>query len=197
MPRIARAQTEQALDERKDQIKKAALKVFAEKGIAGTKMSMIAEEAGISQGLSYRYFESKDEIFTLLVEEAIEESQNAVRTIQQLPGSPLEQLRTFTLRLLDDNHKQFFLLIQQAQKSEGVPRKAKEVIERYSPQNTIEHIIPIVVRGQQEGQFAEGDPYKRLIVFLSVVTGLMLQDAKAMGIDWTQEVDLLLNIMTK
>ncbi|MBB6634199.1 TetR/AcrR family transcriptional regulator [Cohnella thailandensis] len=197
MPRIARAQAEQAFDERKDQIKKAALKIFAEKGLAGTKMSMIAEEAGISQGLSYRYFQSKDEIFALLVEEAIEESRNAVRDIGSLPGSPLEQLRAFTLRLLDENHKHYFLLVQQAQTSEGVPSQAREAIQRYSPQDTIEQMIPIFVRGQQEGQFAEGDAYKRLILFLSVVTGLMLQDAKAMGMDWTQEVDSLLNILTK
>ncbi|WP_420481830.1 TetR/AcrR family transcriptional regulator [Cohnella zeiphila] len=39
-------------DERREQIKKAALKVFAGKGLAGTKMSAIAAEAGISQGLS-------------------------------------------------------------------------------------------------------------------------------------------------
>ncbi|MBB6731430.1 TetR/AcrR family transcriptional regulator [Cohnella zeiphila] len=197
MPRTARTQAEQALDERKDQIKKAALKIFAEKGLSGTKMSMIAEEAGISQGLSYRYFDSKDEIFALLVEEAVEESQGAIRNIRQLPGSPLEQLRTFTLQMLDENHKHYFLLVQQAQTSEGVPHRAKEAIERYSPQETIKLLIPIFVQGQQEGQFAEGDPYKRLILFLSVVTGLMLQDAKAIGADWTQEVDRLLNILTK
>ncbi|ACT01510.1 TetR/AcrR family transcriptional regulator [Paenibacillus sp. JDR-2] len=197
MPRISRAQAEQAFDERKDQIKKAALKIFAEKGLAGTKMSMIAEEAGISQGLSYRYFESKDEIFALLVEEAIEESRKAILNIGSLPGSPLEQLKAFTLQLLDENHKQYFLLVQQALTSEGVPSRAKEAIERYSPKDTIEQIIPIFVRGQQEGQFAEDDAYKRLILFLSVVNGLMLQDAKAMGMNWTQEVDLLLNILTK
>ncbi|GLX69643.1 TetR/AcrR family transcriptional regulator [Paenibacillus glycanilyticus] len=195
MPRIIRS--EQAIDERKDQIKRAALKVFAEKGLAGTKMSMIAEEAGISQGLSYKYFESKDEIFALLVEEAIEESHNAIREIGQLPGSPLDQLRTFTLRLLDENHKHDFLLVQQAQKTEGVPHRAKEAIKRYSPQLTIELMIPIIVRGQQEGQFAEGDPYKRLLLFLSVVTGLMLQDTAALGFDWTQEIDQLLRILTK
>ncbi|MBM7569504.1 TetR/AcrR family transcriptional regulator [Paenibacillus sacheonensis] len=191
-----KAQSEQALDERKDQIKRAALKVFAEKGLAGTKMIAIAEEAGISQGLTYKYFDSKDEIFSLLVEEAIEESQDAIRNIGQLAGSPLDQLRVFTLRLLDENHKLYFLLIQQAQKSEGVPQRAKEAIERYSPRETVESMIPILVRGQQEGQFAEGDPYRRLILFLSVVTGLMLQDAKAIGIDWTQEVDRLLGILT-
>lgn len=45
-------QLEQIHDERREQIKKAALKVFARHGINGTKMSMIAAEAGISQGLS-------------------------------------------------------------------------------------------------------------------------------------------------
>lgn len=49
-------------DERREQIKKAARKVFAIKGIAGTKISMIAAEAGISQGLTYRYFQSKEEL---------------------------------------------------------------------------------------------------------------------------------------
>jgi AcrR family transcriptional regulator len=195
MPRMA--QSEQAIDERKNQIKRAALKVFAEKGLAGTKMIMIAEEAGISQGLSYKYFESKDEIFSLLVEEAIEESHNAIKNIGQLSGSPLDQLRAFTLRLLDENHKHYFLLIQQAQKTEGVPHRAKEAINRYSPRDTIELIIPIIIRGQQEGQFVEGDPYKRLLLFLSVVTGLMLQDTMALRIDWTQEVDHLLGILTK
>ncbi|RUT33688.1 TetR/AcrR family transcriptional regulator [Paenibacillus zeisoli] len=197
MPRVGRMQAEQLHDERKDQIKRAALKLFAEKGLAGTKMSMIAEEAGISQGLSYRYFESKDEIFALLVEEAIEESQNAIRDIGTLPGSPLDQLRAFMIRLLDENHKQYFLIVQQALTSEGVPSKARAAIERYSPQDTIEQMIPIFVRGQLEGQFAEGDPYKPLLLFLSVVNGLMLQDAKALGMDWAQEVDLLMNILTK
>ncbi|MBO7743182.1 TetR/AcrR family transcriptional regulator [Paenibacillus sp. MWE-103] len=194
MQRIAKMQSEQ---ERKEQIKKAALKIFAAKGLAGTKMSMIAEEAGISQGLSYRYFQSKDEIFTLLLEEAIEEARNAIQEIGKLPGSPLEQIRAFTLQLLDENHRLYFLLVQQAQTSEGVPTKAKEALERYSPQDTIEQIIPIFIRGQQEGIFSAGDAYKRLILFLSVVSGLMLQDARAMGMDWTQEVDRLLNLLTR
>jgi AcrR family transcriptional regulator len=75
-------------DDPRYQIKRAALKLFAKRGIDGTKMSTIASEAGISQGLSYRYFSSKDDIFTLLVQEAIEEAQAAVRNVHQLPGSP-------------------------------------------------------------------------------------------------------------
>ena len=49
-------------DERKKQIMRAAIKVFAENGIRLTKISNIAKEAGISHGLVYHYFESKEEL---------------------------------------------------------------------------------------------------------------------------------------
>ncbi|GMK41210.1 TetR family transcriptional regulator [Paenibacillus sp. CCS19] len=196
MARVAKAQAEQAFDERREQIKRAALRIFAEKGLAGTKMSMIADEVGISHGLTYRYFSSKDEIFVLLVEEAVEEAAEAIRNIGQLPGTPLEQVRAFALRLLDESHRDYFLLVQQAHKSDGVPLKAKEAVQRYSPQSTIELLFPIFIRGQEAGQFAEGDPHNRIILFLSILTGLMLQDARLLGVEWTQEVDRLMRVLT-
>ncbi|UUZ92326.1 TetR/AcrR family transcriptional regulator [Paenibacillus sp. P25] len=122
-------------DERREQIKRAAMKVFARYGIAGTKMSMIAAEAGISQGLSYRYFSSKEELFTILVEEALEEAQTALRSTPQLPGGPKEQIRALTERMLDEEHKHNFMLLQQAQTSEDVPEQAKRILEQYSMQD--------------------------------------------------------------
>ncbi|MCF8371026.1 MAG: TetR/AcrR family transcriptional regulator [Bacteroidales bacterium] len=46
---------------RKDQIMQVALELFANEGI-NTPISKIAKEAGISKGLMYNYFESKDEL---------------------------------------------------------------------------------------------------------------------------------------
>src|SRR5690625_5906735 len=94
-------QSNHIYDERSEQIKSAALKLFSHRGIAGTKMSMIAAEAGISQGLSYRYFNSKEELFTILVEEAIVEAQKAIKSILHLSVTPIQQIRTLTLRMLD------------------------------------------------------------------------------------------------
>ncbi|MBD3920445.1 TetR/AcrR family transcriptional regulator [Paenibacillus sp. PR3] len=196
MPRVAKELAEQAFDERREQIKRAALRIFAEKGLASTKMSMIADEAGISHGLTYRYFRSKEEIFVLLVEEAIEEAAEALRNIGQLPGTPLEQVRAFALRLLDEGHRHYFMLVQHAHKSEDVPPKAKEAVQRYSPQSTVELLIPIFIRGQEAGQFAEGDPCRRMILFLSILTGLMLQDSKLPGVEWAQEVNRLMRVLT-
>jgi len=48
---------------KKKEILFAATKVFAMKGVANTKMSDIALEAGIGKGTIYEYFQSKDAIF--------------------------------------------------------------------------------------------------------------------------------------
>jgi TetR/AcrR family transcriptional regulator, regulator of autoinduction and epiphytic fitness len=183
-------------DQRREQIKRAALKVFAERGIAGTKMSMIAAEAGISQGLSYRYFNSKEELFTVLVQEAIEKAGASIQNVPHLPGTPKEQIRTLTASMLDVSHKHFFLLIQQTQTSDEVPAKAKQMIDQYSPNDTIDLLVPIIIKGQQTGEFCEGDPRKMIFLYLSVITGLMLQETQT-NEGWQQEVDNIMKIITK
>jgi TetR/AcrR family transcriptional regulator of autoinduction and epiphytic fitness len=99
--------------------------------------------------------------------------------------------------MLDESHKHYFLLIQQAQTSDEVPVQTKRIIEQYSPKDTIDHIVPIIIKGQQMGEFRDGDPYKLLFLYFSVITGLMLQDIPTVQDYWLQEVDNLMRIITK
>lgn len=46
--------------EKKEDILKAALQLFAERGFHGTPMSLIAEQAAVGAGTIYRYFHGKD-----------------------------------------------------------------------------------------------------------------------------------------
>src|SRR5690625_4476398 len=190
-------QSNHIYDERSEQIKSAALKVFAHRGITGTKMSMIAAEAGISQGLSYRYFNSKEELFTILVEEAIVEAQKAIKSILHLSVTPIQQIRTLTLRMLDESHKQFFLLLQHAQKSDEVPATAKHIIEHYPAKNTIDQLIPIFIKGQQVAESCEVAPYKFLFLYVISISGLSLQDVQIEEGHCLQEVYKLMKILTK
>jgi AcrR family transcriptional regulator len=48
--------------ERRTQIVQSALQLFARHGYAQTSVRMIAQQAGISQGLMYRYFASKEDL---------------------------------------------------------------------------------------------------------------------------------------
>jgi len=52
-------------------ILKAALRLFASHGYAGTSIRMIAASAGISVGLLYNYFPSKADVLTALFEQSM------------------------------------------------------------------------------------------------------------------------------
>jgi AcrR family transcriptional regulator len=85
---------------RPQEILEAALKVFAEKGFAATRMDEIADRARVSKGTIYLYFESKEAVFRALVQETLAKrvSDFAVFVREhQGPVAPL--LRELLLRL--------------------------------------------------------------------------------------------------
>lgn len=55
-------QYESMREERKQQIMDVALRLFAEQGYVSTSINKIASEIGVSKGLMYNYFSSKDDL---------------------------------------------------------------------------------------------------------------------------------------
>lgn len=66
MPRTTE-QNSEIRKQKKQLIIDTALELFAENGFHATSMSRIAKKAGISKGLAYNYFESKDAILNQIV----------------------------------------------------------------------------------------------------------------------------------
>lgn len=176
MSPLNKQQLDRIRDERKEQIKQAALKIFANRGMSGTKTSMIASEAGISEGLIYRYFKSKEELFTELVIELMEEAGKELEGIQHSPASPFELMRALTQSMLDESNINAFRLILQARKAEKVPEKVGQMLERYSENALIDRLVPVLVKGQQAGQFNEGDPRELLSWYFTVIHSLLMQE---------------------
>ncbi|MFD9946902.1 TetR/AcrR family transcriptional regulator [Nonomuraea sp. NPDC059023] len=54
---------------RREQLLDAALRVFAAKGVDGASVKDLAEAAGVTPGLLYRYFESKEALVETLLRE--------------------------------------------------------------------------------------------------------------------------------
>jgi len=69
----------------------AALVLFARHGFAGTSIRMLAEEAGVSQGLLYNYYEGKEELLHAIFKRSIEEIQEDFADASEAP-SPEEAL---------------------------------------------------------------------------------------------------------
>src|SRR5438105_10054730 len=87
-------------DERPAEIIAAALAVFTEKGFAAARLDEIAARAGVSKGALYLYFETKEEIFRAVVEQAIAPNILAIRAmIAGHPGPFPDLVRLFAERL--------------------------------------------------------------------------------------------------
>ena len=72
MPKTEK-QFEQIRKEKKELILETALELFAENGFHATSINQIAKKAGISKGLTYNYFESKNDILTEIVDNGFHE----------------------------------------------------------------------------------------------------------------------------
>jgi len=58
-------------EERPAEITQAALEAFAEHGYAATRVDEVAKRAGVSKGLLYLYFKTKEELFKAVIRSAI------------------------------------------------------------------------------------------------------------------------------
>jgi len=78
----------------------AAMAVFAERGFAAARLDEIASRAGVSKGALYLYFETKEELFRAVVEQAIAPNIQAIRgVIAAHPGPFSDLLRLFAERV--------------------------------------------------------------------------------------------------
>jgi len=66
MPR-SQEQYDEIRKQKKQLIMDTALELFAENGFHATTMSKVAKKAGVSKGLAYNYFESKQEILDKII----------------------------------------------------------------------------------------------------------------------------------
>lgn len=63
------------------QIIDAAKKIFMQKGLAGARMQDIADEAGINKAMLHYYYRSKDKLFEMVFQEALEQLLTRINAI--------------------------------------------------------------------------------------------------------------------
>lgn len=69
------------IEDRRENILKAATDVFAKYGFYGAKMEDIAKKAGIGKGTIYGYFDSKESLFYEMIKHGIEEYEKGLTII--------------------------------------------------------------------------------------------------------------------
>ncbi len=68
-------------EDRPQEITEAALAAFAEKGYAATRVDEVAKRAGVSKGLLYLYFKTKEDLFKAVIRSFVVPMIEALTTI--------------------------------------------------------------------------------------------------------------------
>lgn len=81
---VASPKWERRKEDRPQELLKAALQVFGQKGFAGSRLEDVAKIAGVSKGTVYLYYSSKEELLKAVVREHISPIVETVKTRQRL-----------------------------------------------------------------------------------------------------------------
>lgn len=174
MPR-SREQNEFIKDETRQKIVDAARGLFAKKGLAATSVADIAAAAGISAGLLYHYFASKEQLFGELVRTAVEGSGGSIGEIERLDLDCSGKIKLISSLMAgglskDDTLAQFFLLMMRASLDGNLDGDG----EAKGSQKPVELLAKIIAEGQAEhnGKVKPGDPVALSLLYWAAVQGL-------------------------
>ena len=135
-------------EERKQEIIETALKLFAEKGYEYTTMQDIAERMNVSQGLCYRYFKSKAEIFAASSDYYARKAVEQIKLPISNDISALEKFNLVIKRIFEYTIKHHEFEANYKQDEEVRASRLDNVAE-----NMVDVLIPILEQGVKDGDF--------------------------------------------
>jgi AcrR family transcriptional regulator len=162
-------------EERRSQIIESAIKVFARQGFSDARMDDVAAESGMSKGLLYWYFKSKDAIVVAIADMLF---GGELRKMQNLPceGLPsstclMNFLETFIadVRLILKVTPIIYEFYSLAFRNQAVRGVMKEYLRTF-----VAIIEPIVQRGMDQGEFRPGDARQIALAFGAQLEGTLL-----------------------
>lgn len=116
-------------EERRSTFVQVAIALFFRNGVESTTMQQIAKEAGVSYGLFYHYFRSKDDLLTEAVDQL-----SRMRVIEELladHGQPVEEhlcrLSEVYLDLMEEQREIVWLFLSESRKRPALAQRLQSL----------------------------------------------------------------------
>ncbi len=160
---------------RRDQILKAAEKVFSDKGFQNSTISDVAKETGVSDTTIYEYFSSKEELLFCIPREGIELSKQMLDSHLNYISGTTHKLRGMIYHLCkfyQDNpyFASISLMTLKTNKKFMETDTYKALIDYY------DIMVKVIKEGIQSGEFRDDtDPYFVRSVILGSVEFIVIR----------------------
>jgi len=165
--------------EKRAKILDAAVRIFSRQGLRNTKISDIAEEAGIGKGTIYEYFKSKDEIFSASFLFFIEKLEDIIARRLYKIHNPLEKLNAYFdswMEVLEGDNREYLEIVLDFW-AEGI-RQGEEsqlvsLVNLY--QENIKVLEGILSECVSKGEIKPVETHLMASVLLGALDGILLQ----------------------
>jgi len=159
--------------DKRRQILDAAIRVFARQGFHSTRVSDIADEAGVAYGLVYHYFKSKDEVLNELFTERWSLLLAAIEETDREGASPRVKLEAVAGFIVDsyrhDPELMKVIIVEVTRAANSFGRTHLPEIRR-----AYDSIAKIVAEGQESGEFRRDvDPNFASMSFYGAIEQLL------------------------
>lgn len=161
----------QSDEDRRNRILSAAQEIFSQHGFRDAEVKLIAEKAGVGKATIYKFFESKEALLLVVVEENLAHMRDlALSSLVGSSGDPLDRLENAAramARYISVNKELVRVLIQEAGEFAG------DIQRSYL--NTIDQNLPIAEAFfesfRREGHFVNVETRTIVMTMVSLMIG--------------------------
>ncbi|MCB0686465.1 MAG: TetR/AcrR family transcriptional regulator [Saprospiraceae bacterium] len=147
----------------------SALHLFAHQGFHNTTISQIAKRAGVSKGLIYNYFSSKEELVGGIIQEAMETGEEIMSTIKDREMDPWEAIDKSIddIFLLVEKNPTYWKLLMSLSFQDDVLKQFESLLRKQEFKN-LEHLTELLVR------IGAKDPTLEAMYISALLDGILL-----------------------
>jgi AcrR family transcriptional regulator len=158
-------------EKRREEIIVAALDLFIRKGYAATRTLDISQAVGVSEGLLFHHFETKEKLYEELIRRGVQAPQSIMSVPAADPLAFFEQAAVYILTAIKTQPvtSKMFVLMNQAFFNEAASVVVKKLLKQM---DIFTKSVPLIKAGQKNKTIRKGDPYALSIAFWSAICGI-------------------------
>ncbi len=164
---------EKISNEKRQEILKAAIELFSERGFERTTVDEIAARANVGKGTIYLHFENKEKVFIAIIESGIQYMINRMDEILSEPGDFHQRFQEMLRQHLQfaENHRKFYQLFLKERlnlKFIGDKDAQDRILEMH--QKVHQQLTEFIQIGIDQDQIRNGDPSIYALAFSGIVS---------------------------
>jgi AcrR family transcriptional regulator len=175
----------------------AAAGLFARQGLEATKMGQVAKTAGVSAGLAYHYFPSKEELYHQVLCLALDSAAGTYAQVFAIPGPAMAALEAMLNHIIpatyDAQGIPMFLLVNQALAMESVPAATKDRIWKVTGA-MLNQLRQVIERGHADGSIRSGDARGQTGILSAILQGLAILASTPDGLEHFPDAESVISL---